>query len=174
MVIDMWELNKWTKKTALQMPNLEEQLSRLGNARYFGSFDVFSGFDYLPTSERSQKYFNIVTLEACVTMLGPPMGWTNTPQIYQNRIVEEILKPAETYSRPHAGCLQWVDDSLLYSDDFDGYVRTLDRFLTAVEAKALRLNIDRCFFFAEEMEWCGRIVSYEKWKFHDKYFDKNS
>ena len=95
MVIDMRELNKWTKKTALQMPNLEEQLSRLGNARYFVSFDVFSGFDYLSTSERSQKYFNIVTLEACVTMLGAPMGWTNTPQIYQNRIVEEILKPAE-------------------------------------------------------------------------------
>ena len=77
------------------MPSLEEQLSRLGNACYFGSFDVFSGFDYLPTSERSQKYFNIVTLEACVTMLGAPMGWTNPPQIYQNRIVEEILKPAE-------------------------------------------------------------------------------
>ena len=22
------------------------------------------------------------------------------------------------------------------------------------------------------MEWCGRIVSYKKWKFHDKYFDE--
>ena len=129
MVVDMRELNKWTKPTALLMPILEEQLARLGDAKYFGSFDVFSGFDYLPTSEKSQKYFNLVTLESCVTMLGAPMGWRNTPQIYQNRILEEILKPAGIYSQPEAGCLQWIDDTLLYATDFDGYFDVLDRFL---------------------------------------------
>ena len=45
MVIEMCELNKWSKKTALLMPNLEEQLSRLGDSKHFGSFDLYSGFD---------------------------------------------------------------------------------------------------------------------------------
>ena len=85
------------------MPNLEEQLSRLGDSKYFGFFDVCSGLDYLPTSKRSQKYFNIVTAECCMTMLGAPMGWCNTPQMYQNRILEEILKSEGIYSKPRAG-----------------------------------------------------------------------
>ena len=151
------------------MPILEEQLARLGDAKYFGSFDMFSGFDYLPTSEKSQDYFNLVTLESCVTMLSPPMGCRNTPQIYQNRILEEILKPAGIYSQPGAGCLQWIDDTPLYANDFDGYFDVLDRFLKAVQAKSLRLNVEKCHFMALEI---GRVVTHRRWRFHQKYFHK--
>ena len=65
MVVDLRELNKWTKPTALKMPILEEQVSRLGDSKFFGSFNVYSGFDYLPTLKNSQEYFNTVTLDAC-------------------------------------------------------------------------------------------------------------
>ena len=44
------------------------------------ALSTYSGFDYLPTSKRSQKCLIIVTRECCMTMLGAPIGWCNTPQ----------------------------------------------------------------------------------------------
>ena len=105
-------------------------------------------------------------------MLGAPMGWVNTPQIYQARILEEILKPAGIYSTTGAGCLQWMDDSLIYADTFDQYLSVLERLLDAAIAKNLRFNIDKCIFLAETIEWCGRRVTRGKWKFDDRHFEK--
>ena len=48
IVVDIRKLDKYTKPSALVMHKLEEQLTRAGFAPVFGSFDVFSGFDYLP------------------------------------------------------------------------------------------------------------------------------
>ena len=124
----MRKLNKWTKKTALQMPVLEAQLSRIGKGKIFGTFDILSGFDFLRTHEESQKYFTLVTNEGSYTMIGAPMGWTNTPQLFQSRILEEILKPAGIYSKEDNGCLQWVDDTLLYADSFTSYINVLEKF----------------------------------------------
>ena len=54
---------------------------------------MLSGFDFLPTSEGSRKYFNIITLMGAFQMNGAPMGWLNTPQTFQERIMSEILTP---------------------------------------------------------------------------------
>ena len=172
MVIDMRELNTFTCKTQLRMPNLEAQISRVGNAKFFGSFDVLSGFDFLRVHEDSQKFLNIVTLEGNYCMLGSPMGFLNTPQVFQNRMLEEILKPTGCYSREHTGLLQWVDDTLIYSEDFDKYCETLDAFLKSTTKMAVRLNIRKCEFIAREIEWCGRYLTHGRWGFQKRYFNK--
>ena len=68
--VDMRKLNKWTVPTALRMPNLEQQLSRLGPANLFGSLDVFSGFIYLPTSKESRNYFTLITADSAYYLCG--------------------------------------------------------------------------------------------------------
>ena len=100
------------------------------------------------------------------------MGWVNTPQLFQSRILEEILKPAKIYGRERNGCLQWIDDSLIYSQTFNDYLEILDRFLKAVANKKVRLNIRKCELINKEVEWCGRLVTYKKWGFHPKFFKK--
>ena len=106
----------------------------------FFSLDVLFGFDYLSVHEDSRKYFTLVTQEGSYTMLGSPMGFVNTPQVFQNRMLEEILKPTGLYSRENCGIIQWVDDSLLYAPDFDTFIRSLDIYLKAVIAKKVFLQ----------------------------------
>ena len=50
MVLDLRRLNKWTVKSSLAMPNLEEQEARCTKGKVFGSFDILSGYDYLKCS----------------------------------------------------------------------------------------------------------------------------
>eukprot|EP00924_Labyrinthula_sp_SR-Ha-C_P013317 snap_masked-scaffold_45-processed-gene-1.2-mRNA-1 protein AED:1.00 eAED:1.00 QI:0/-1/0/0/-1/1/1/0/142 len=74
MVVDMKLFNSHTRKTPLIMPNLEQQVSFTKGATVFGSFDILSGFDYLPVAEDSRKYFTIVTYFGCYEMCGSPQG----------------------------------------------------------------------------------------------------
>src|SRR5690606_26591057 len=97
MVIDMRALNRITRKTPLIMPNLEQQVSFPKGARYLASLDILSGFDYLPVEESSRQYFTLITYFGAFEMCGSPQGWVNTPQLFQNRMVEELLIPANLY-----------------------------------------------------------------------------
>ena len=172
MIIDLRALNEWAVKTSLQMPILEAQIGRVGNAKHFASFDILSGFDYLPVHEDSQKYFTLVTQEGSYTMIGSPMGFCNTPQVFQARILEEVLKPTKLYSKEHTGIIQWVDDSLLYADTFDQFLDALDKYLKAIINKRVRLNVRKCDFYAKTIEWCGRKITHNHWGYLDKYFTK--
>ena len=158
MVVDLRLLNKYTVKTSLDLPHLENQLMHLQDAKFFASFDVISGFDFLRVHPDSQHIFTITTPFGAYEMCGAPMGWSNTPQLFQARIMQEILEPIGLFCRPGRGCLQWIDDSLLYSNDFNELVRMMDQFLKQVIAKGLHLSVKKCILYTEKAEFCGRTI----------------
>ena len=61
MVVDLRELNKYTLKTTLHLPNLDNQLQIIQRASHFSTYDVLSGFDHLSVEADSSRYFSIVT-----------------------------------------------------------------------------------------------------------------
>ena len=172
MVVDMRKLNQQTKRSSLMMPNLEQQVSYPKGAKFYGSFDILSGFDYLPVAENSRKYFVLVTCFGAYEFCGSPQGWINTPQLFQNRMLVEILQPIDLFGQEDTGVIQWIDDSLLYSRTFDGYITALDKFLKQMILKNLRLNIRKCDLLSKEAEWCGRRITEHGWNYSDKYFSK--
>ena len=173
MVLDLRRLNKWTVKSPLAMPNLEEQVARCTKGKYFGSFDVLSGFDYLRTAKESQKYFTIVTMEKSYTMVGAPMGWCNTPMLFQNRIKNEVIDQSGISAEVEGlGVILWIDDILLYCTTFEQYLENLDKLLVAVIKKKVRLNVRKCDFYNTQAEWCGREISHGQWTFAEKYYKK--
>ena len=80
--------------------------------------------------------------------------------------------PAGLYGTVNQGVVQWIDDSLLYSDTVEGFLSSLDWFLSAVEKKGVRLNIRKCEFLCETLSWCGRQISPKKWTFQPQYYQK--
>ena len=172
LVIDMRPLNEISEKSALKLPNLEQQLGFLGKAGIFAAFDVLSGFDFLPTAESSRQYFNIITAHGAHQMCGAPMGWLNTPMIFQERIMNEILRPAGLYGNIDTGACQWIDDSLIYSTSPAAFIDAITKFLQAVKKKRLRLNIRKTVLLQSEVEWCGRLLKKDSWMFQPKFFSK--
>ena len=133
-----------------------------------------SGFDMLRVRPDCTQYFAISTVFGVFRMLATPMGFVNTPFIYQERIVAEILggvNDGALFGRPHSGVLQWLDDSLVYSETFEQHLQTLETLLKNCQDKKLRLNIDKCDLIKREAVWCGREISEKGWKFQSKYYD---
>ena len=134
------------------MPLLEQQVSCPRGAVCFGSYDILSGFDYLPVAEESRRFFVIVTSYGCYEMCGSPQGWVNTPQLCQDRMVSKVLNPLDLFCRPETGVIQWVDDPLLHSSSFEDCLEALSRLLDRLIEKRLRLNISKCEFLGRRME----------------------
>ena len=171
MVVDLRLLNKYSELTPLDLPNLENQLLHLQKSKHYASFDVISGFDFLRVEKSSQEIFVITTPFGAFRMKGAPMGWCNTPQLFQARIVQEILHPIGLFCKLSRGILQWIDDSLIYSDSFDELLDMMKKFLRQVQVMGVRLKIKKCVLYTKEAEFCGRIVSNGTWKFLPKYFN---
>ena len=148
MVVDLRLLNRWSKKTSLTLPHLENQLAHVRGAKYFCGLDVLSGFDFLPVEKESQHIFTISTPFGAFRMKGAPMGWCNTAQLFQARMMQEILNPLGFFCRLGDGCLQWLDDTLVYSRDFETFLSMLNEVFQQFRKKRVRLNLVKCNLFA--------------------------
>ena len=173
MVVDLRLLNKYTRPTACELPHLEQQLLSVGTAQYFCTMDLLHGFDFLPVHPDSTKFFVMTTPFGAYRMKGAPMGWCNTPALFQARIQQEVLLPINLFCTDQTGICQWIDDSLLYSNDFDDALDALKRFLVQLKLKNLRVNISKCAFFQAQVEYCGRLIQAGgTWSFDTKFWTK--
>ena len=58
---------------------------------YYGGFDALSGFDMLSLTERASYVFCIATPFGTFGLKGAPMGFIDTPMVYQQRVIRYIL-----------------------------------------------------------------------------------
>lgn len=175
-VIDLRPLNDRVEVNALDLPNIETQLAMLPlGARYFVSLDMLAGFDMLKVHKQSQIYFGVSTIYGNFIMLGSPMGYLNTPSIYQNRILRYILGGVGNdsfFGREHAGVLQWLDDLLVYADSWKGLMDVLKGIFKNLKKYKVRLNLKKCDLFSKSANWCGRIVTSSGWNYSLSHYDK--
>eukprot|EP00924_Labyrinthula_sp_SR-Ha-C_P001815 snap_masked-scaffold_91-processed-gene-0.38-mRNA-1 protein AED:0.44 eAED:0.45 QI:0/-1/0/1/-1/1/1/0/2328 len=173
MVVDLRRVNKNCLPTGLGLPDLEAQLGWLkGNEEWFGSFDGLSGFDYLRLDPSSSKYFGMVTPIGTYCMTMSPQGFRNTPQVYQERLVNEVLNGSEVGGLFGNGALQWLDDTLLYHQTFSGYLQLLEQFLKNCIKVKFKLNLDKCDILRKKVKWCGHVIEGGHWGYDENYFSK--
>ena len=75
-------------------------------------------------------------------------------------MLTDILQPIDLFGQADPGIIQWIDNSLLYSTNFDDFLTALTKFLKQMIVKSLPLNITKCTFLTPELEWCGRRFSH--------------
>lgn len=68
--------------------------------------------------------------------------------------------------------LQWIDDSLVYAVTWADFLKTFDTFCCLVKEKRLRFNVEKCCLHRREVNWCGRHLSSNGWRFDEVYAEK--
>ena len=96
LVVDLRRLNECVVQVASTLPNLDMQLSWLPKGlKFFMSLDILSGFDMLKVHPEDQDFFCISTPFGCYKFHGSPQGYCNTPAVFQDRMVADILGGAQ-------------------------------------------------------------------------------
>eukprot|EP00924_Labyrinthula_sp_SR-Ha-C_P002066 augustus_masked-scaffold_99-processed-gene-0.2-mRNA-1 protein AED:1.00 eAED:1.00 QI:0/0/0/0/1/1/3/0/1782 len=164
MVSNMVRLNKITVPTSLNLPNLERQLFSIKGSRVYATLDILSGFDFLETEEKSKDIFTLVTRRSAWRLRGAPMGWMNTPALFCERVVNEVVDGIEKlFGRATNGVICWLDDLLVYAESEDHLLRMLKLLLLRAAEMKVRFNLRKCDFAAATTLWCAQIVYLANW-----------
>eukprot|EP00924_Labyrinthula_sp_SR-Ha-C_P001499 augustus_masked-scaffold_55-processed-gene-1.60-mRNA-1 protein AED:1.00 eAED:1.00 QI:0/0/0/0/1/1/2/0/578 len=174
MVANMVRLNHITVKTSLNLPNLERQLLGLKGSGFFITLDVLSGFDFLPTHDKYKDIFTLVTRRLAYRMNGAPMGWCNTPALFADIIVNQIVDEEEPryFCKQTTGIAAWLDDLLLYSDTIEALYSMLENILKRAARRRVRFNLRKCTPLEKPTIWCGREISEKGWNFDPGFFQE--
>ena len=177
MVIDLRRVNECCETQALKLPELEAQISYLPNEiAYMATFDMLSGFDLLRCHPDSTQYFGVTTIFGNFRLLGSPMGFKNTPSVYQNRLMRYILGGVDPetslFCARNNGCLLWLDDIFVYATTWKGFIEVISKILDNMKKYKVRFNAKKCHLIATSLSWCGREINTNGWRFAPLHFNK--
>ncbi|XP_015429651.1 PREDICTED: uncharacterized protein LOC107186324 [Dufourea novaeangliae] len=132
-----------------------DQLDRLGDAKYFITLDMASGFYQIPIAEDSIEKTTFVTPNGHYEFLRMPFGLANAPAIFQRAINNALDNLRNSIA------LVYLDDILIPSKTIEEGLDRLEQVLQALDTAGFSLNMKKCLFFKTQLEYLGREISGE-------------
>ncbi len=151
--VDFCKVNAITKKDSFPLPLMSEVLDSLGNAKYFSSMDLTSGYWNIKIREEDVPKTAFVTFEGMYKFLRVPFGLSTAPATFQR-----AMQHALSGLTPHLA-LVYLDDVLVFSDTFEQHLKDLQAVLERFRKYNLRLKAKKCSFCSSELEYLGHIIT---------------
>ena len=152
--IDLRKLNNRMIKDAYSLPRIESILDSLGGAQIFSTLDLKAGYWQVEMAEECKAYTAFTCgplgFYECDTM---PFGATNAPATFQ-RLMHDCLGELNMN-----WCIVYLDDIIIFSDTKEEHLKRLEAVFQKLCAAGLKLKPSKCFFFREEIEYLGHVVS---------------
>ncbi|KMQ86824.1 enzymatic polyprotein endonuclease reverse [Lasius niger] len=90
VVIDFRRLNNLTISDSFPLPNITDILNQLGNAKYFTTLDLASGYHQIPMAEQDKKKTAFSTPYGHYESNRMPFGLRNAPATFQ-QLMNSVL-----------------------------------------------------------------------------------
>ena len=153
--IDYRELNKITEPMSFPIPTLNEVFDTLADskAQIFSLCDLRSGFHQIPLCPSTAEKASFITHQGVFTPTRLPFGLSNSPMCFQN-LMSQVLKDLNWKI-----ALVYIDDILIFSQNFDQHLKHLGQVFQNLRAANLKVHPGKCKFAAREIKYLGHIVS---------------
>jgi hypothetical protein len=155
LCVDYRALNNKTIKERYPMPIIEDQISRLADKKYFTALDLASGYYQIPISLDSRHLTAFVTPDGQYEFTRMPFGLANAPAVFQ-RMINRVLGPVRFND-----AITYMDDILIASSTIDEGLYKLSNVLKIFKSAGLTLNLEKCLFLSEKIDFLGYEISYE-------------
>ena len=154
LCVDYRALNKLTIKDSFPLPLIEDCLDYLGNKKIFTTLDLESGYYHVNVESESQKYTAFVTPEGLYEFTKMPFGLKNAPSVFQ-RYVTAVFKDLLDKGL----IIVYFDDILIASYTLREHLDTLRLVLERMAQRGLKLNMKKCRFACESIDYLGFVAS---------------
>ena len=152
--IDYRRLNAVTRRDLSPLPLQTEFLDRLGQAKFFTTLDLKSGYWQIPVHPADRAKTAFVTHRGLFEFLVMPFGLMNAPGSFQN-MMNTVL--ADLIYRRNV--LVYVDDIIIWSNSFEEHLQLLDEVFSRLRKAGLKLNLKKCKFLTQQVKFLGHIVN---------------
>ena len=166
LVVDYSEVNKKTQNHSGSIPNMENTLERIAKCRFKTKMDKRSGLRQVDLTRAAQELLPFVTPKGRVFRWKVmPFGVANAHALFQE-LMNKILyilrrRPLvqELVSRG-AEMEAHIDDVSPGTNTQEDHIPLLQEFFTVCQENRLRIELEKCEFMREDMEYLGLDVGY--------------
>jgi Reverse transcriptase (RNA-dependent DNA polymerase) len=144
-------LNLQTKPDRYTCPNIGDLTARLAGCTVFSKLDMRKEYYQVPVKEEDICKTAIVTPFGTFEFLRMPFGLRNAGQAFQC-FIDSILADLPC-------CFIYIDDVLVASISHEQHEEDLCQVLDRFQQHGLVLNVDKCTFGVEQLEYLGHQVS---------------
>ena len=143
--IDYRKLNQITPNDAHPLRMVDDLHDSVGNAKYFTTLDLKSGYWQIPVHPDDREKTAFVTHGGLYEFNRMPFGLVTAPATFQRAM--ELALAGLKYSI----CLCYLDDIIIFSNSITEYCNRLRAVLTRFRQHDLRLNLAKCTFTAKKV-----------------------
>ena len=151
--IDYRALNNVTVKDAYPLPNISECLDSLGDAKFFSTLDMSSGYYQIEIAEEDRAKTAFLTKYGLFEHSRMPFGLCNAPATFQ-RAMSLVLRGL-TWNE----VLAYLDDIILVGRSFEDHLQTLIKVFQRFRQHNLKLKAKKCHLFQRKVVFLGKLVS---------------
>lgn len=153
VVVDFRKLNETTEQDAYPLPNQDDILAHLGDAKFFSALDLSSGFHQIPMSIDSKKYTAFSTTDGHYHFNRMPFGLKNAPATFQ-RMMDTALR-----GLIGKNCFVYLDDIIIFGKTLEEHNDNLSKLFKRLRDTGLKLQADKCEFLKPELEYLGHLIT---------------
>jgi len=162
---DNRRLKNITKKDAYPLPRMEDCLDSLGDSQVFTSLECTAGYWQVPSRKEDQEKTAFTTHCGIYHWLSMTFGLTNAPTTFQCAL--DIILPGLKWQI----CLVYLDDVIIFSANAEHHLKDFDTVLHRLREAGVTLNLEKCTWFSDEVEYLGHIVRPGQLHVHKKNVD---
>ena len=132
---------------------MDDILDTLGNARFFTTLDLASGYWQVPLDDDAIPKTAFTTHKGLYEFVRMPFGLCNAPATFQ-RAMQSVLAGLEWRD-----CFVYIDDILIASATFEEHLQHLEQVFNRLRTANLRLKPKKCRFLCKEVKYLGHVIS---------------
>ena len=147
---DFRKVNDKTKSDSFPIPRIADCIDQIGNAKFVSTFDMLKGYWQVPLTRRAREISAFVTPSGLYQYKVMPFGMKNAPATFQ-RMVNKLVRDID-------GCEGYIDDVVIFSDNWSDHIRQIERFFQIMREAKLTINLMKSEFGKATVKYLGHIV----------------
>ena len=155
LCIDYRKLNSCSTRDAFPLPRIEEALEALGQAKFFSTLDLTSGYWQVEVAEHDKHKTAFSTPMGLFEANRMPFGLQNAPSTFQRLMTCCFGDLNFTH------LLIYLDDLIIFSKTFDEHLERLQLVFDRLQEHGLKLKPSKCQLMRQEVQYLGHLVSAE-------------
>ncbi|BHF70212.1 hypothetical protein SprV_0301326200 [Sparganum proliferum] len=153
LCVDYRRLNAVTVRDSFPLPRLDDTLDALGNAAWFSTLDLKSGYWQVEIHPDDRHKTAFTVPQGLYEFQTLPFGLCNAAATFQ-RLMYRVLQPLIPDK-----CLVYLDDIIVFGRSVDEHNHNLRAVLEALRSAGLTLNPTKCLFLRREVNFLGHLIS---------------
>jgi hypothetical protein len=150
-VIDLRGLNAMVIPDAYPLPRQDNVIAKVLGKLWIALFDLQKAFYQRNVKWKDRWKLTVITHRGQEIFGVAPMGYIGSPA-YMQKYMDKLLEIHKEYTK----C--FVDDTAVYSDDFESHLKHIAAVLTSMEQAGMTLSPEKCFVGYHSIDLLGHHV----------------